>query len=141
MLMLHASNLHQPATIHKTVSVRLILLYYPSSGAMHLLPHKHMLSTHTPPSPSSYSMHATPMHTISSQLGGQTSGIIYALRVTLQNQMKAAISNSAHDDDHNNNRNQKTINTATANDHPGCRPHVQCRVYTSDGIKQRLKKM
>ena len=84
-----------------------------------------------------------PMHTISSQLGGQSSGIIYTLGHNIRNpanQMETAISNSAHDDDHNDNRIQKLsilllpMTTCAANDN-------MCNVaYTQVMVSKKKKK-
>ena len=139
--MLHASNLLAPTcsindtttAIHKTVFVT------PSSGATH--------PTHaragTQPSLLATRCMPGPMHTISSQLGGQSSGIIYTLGHNIRNpanQMETAISNSAHDDDHNDNRIQKLsilllpMTTCAANDN-------MCNVaYTQVMVSNKKKK-
>ena len=113
MQMLHASNLHQPATINQA-----------SCTFFHTK--THALRTHSTTIPSLPTRwRPSPTHTISSQLGGQSSGIIYTLGHNIRNpanQMETAISNSAHDDDHNDNRIQKLsilllpMTTCAAND-------------------------
>ena len=122
--MLHASNLLAPTcsindtttAIHKTVFVRLHP-QAPHTQHTHARAHNH---------PYSLLGACRVQCTLSApNLEGQSSGIIYTLGHNIRNpanQMETAISNSAHDDDHNDNRIQKLsilllpMTTCAAND-------------------------